>query len=91
MSKDPRILNITRGFRLKANQVYKAIENCSCTWVEKGVSVRDLTLAESIQMRNEQAKVREPLASMELPGLSYSGPQDYALIHAANEFVTSAV
>lgn len=71
MNPDPRILNLSRGFRLKRNQALKAIEQCACEWVEVGVSVRDLTLAESITKRNEQAKIREPLAEAEIPGLLY--------------------
>jgi hypothetical protein len=71
MSQDTRILNLTRGFRLKRNQALRAIEQCACAWVEINVSVRDLTIAESIQARNKQAAERELLAASELPGLVY--------------------
>ena len=71
MAPDPRILNLTRNFRLKRKQAERAIENCACAWVEFGVSVRDLTLAESIAARNKQASEREPLANAEIPGITF--------------------
>lgn len=91
MAQDPRVLNITRGFRLKRSQAYRGIENCAWTWVEVGVSVRDLTLEESMKTRNEQAKLREPLVYAEIPGLIFEGPLPTRndLIRAAHEFVTS--
>lgn len=91
MAEDTRILNITRGFRLKRSQAYRAIENGACAWVEVGVSVRDLTLAESIAVRNEQARLREPLEWAEIPGLMFDGPLPVRndLIRAAHEFVTT--
>lgn len=91
MAEDSRILNITRGFRLKRSQAYRAIENCACTWVEIGVSVRDLTLAEAISARNEQAKIREPLMYAELPDIMFKGPLPNRndLIRQAHEFVTT--
>lgn len=91
MQKDPRILNITRGFRLKPSQAYRAIENCACEWVDIGVSVRDLTLAESIQARNVQAKDREPLANAEIPGIMFDGKRNLDLVRAAHEFHSLAV
>lgn len=94
MAQDPRILNLTRNFRLKRKQAERAIENCACAWVEYGVSVRDLTLAEAIAARNKQATEREPLASAEIPGLLFEPPtraqasrhQEFALAAAANRF-----
>lgn len=86
MSKDPRILNITRGFRLKWKQAERAIENCACVWVEPGVSVRNLSLAESIEARHLRAKQQEPLPIAELPGLRYDHPQRFDLIRAAQQF-----
>ena len=84
-----RILNISRGFRLKPNQAYRAIENGACEWVEVGVSIKDLSLAESIAFRNKQAAVREPLEYAEIPGLKYTGPTNFELIKNAHEFATS--
>jgi len=89
-SNDTRILNITRGFRLKPSQALRAIENCSCVWVEVGISVRDLTLAESIQARNVQAKQREPLAHAEIPGLVFDGQRNTQLIRDAHVFFETA-
>lgn len=91
MTQDPRVLNLTRGFRLKRAQAFRAVENCACVWVEFGVSVRDLTIAEAIVARNIQAANREPLAHAELPGIMFDGLTDYGLVRAANEFVAQAV
>ena len=99
MAQDPRILNITRGFRLKRNQALKAIEQCACAWVEVNRTIRDLTLAESITARNQQAAEREPLAYAELPGITFKPPIGAQATHMievkrafeANEFFTAAV
>lgn len=78
MPKAHRVFNITRNFRLKFNQACKAVDSCACEWEEYGVSIRDLTLAESINARNQQAKARglasEVLGSNELPGLKFVPP-----------------
>ena len=74
MTNNFRVLNVTRGYSLKRRQALKAIENCAATWVEVGVSIRDLTLAESIAARNEQARLREPLAYAEIHGLRFDPP-----------------
>jgi very-short-patch-repair endonuclease len=60
MSKDPRVVNVTRGFRLSRNQALKAVENCSCAWVEVGVTVRNLNAAEAAEARKAQARLRKP-------------------------------
>lgn len=74
MPKDPRVLNVSRGFLLRFNQARKAVENCACAWVDHGVSIRDLTLAESIAARVLQAKDREPLPYAEVHGLRFDPP-----------------
>ena len=71
MSKNTRVSNVTRKFSLRFNQAQRAVELCACAWVEYGVSVRDLTLAEAIAARNCHAALREPLPCAELPGLLY--------------------
>lgn len=43
-------------------------------WVEYGVSVRSLTLPESIAARNDQASRREPLPFAEIPGIKFVPP-----------------
>ncbi len=55
MGSHIRVFNVTRQFWLKPKRALYAVEQCSAAWVEFGVSVRDLTLAESIAKRNEQA------------------------------------
>lgn len=69
-----RIVNIANGYRLKLSAALRAIEECSAAWVDPGVSIRSLTLAESIAARNEQAARREPLPYAEVPGLRFDPP-----------------
>lgn len=71
MTNNQRVFNVTRGFRMKHKQAVKAVEACACAWVDFGVSVRDLTLQEAIERRNEQARLRDPLPYAELVGLAY--------------------
>lgn len=88
MPNNPLVLNLTREYCLSFKQARKAVENCSARWEEYGVSIRDLTLAESIAARNEQAKKREGLVYWvegkdgkliekpyvaEIPGLTVTG------------------
>jgi hypothetical protein len=99
MSKNTRVLNISRGFRLRFNQAAKAVEQCAAAWVEYGVSIRDVTLAEAIALRNQQASQRVLLAYAELPGLVYEpclgGAEGYRqerrLAVEANFFAESGV
>jgi hypothetical protein len=74
MPKTPAVFNETRGFYLRLNQARKAVENCACAWVEYGLSVRDLTLSESIAARAQQAKNREPMPYSEVFGLKFDPP-----------------
>lgn len=71
MSGNSRVQNVSRGYSMKFRQALKAIEACACAWVEYGVSVRDLSLSESIAARNEQSQLREPLPLAEIHGLKY--------------------
>lgn len=88
-----KILNITRKYQIPYNQALRGIENCAFAWVEEGKSVRDLSLAESISRRNEQAKNAEPLPYAEVAGLTFKGPIpiDFNLIRQAHEFCANAV
>ena len=89
-----RILNITRGFRLKIGQVERGLANFAFAWVEIGVSVRDVQVDEARKMRMEQDRTCEPLSAAEIPGLSFEPPatgltasrNGYALVRAAHEF-----
>lgn len=79
---------------MKRNQALKAVENCACAWVEFGVSVRDLTLAESITARNHQAHTFERLPFAEQPGIIFRPTESaiaatragYHLVREANQF-----
>lgn len=97
MTNNSRVLNISRGFTLKYKQALRAIENCAAAWVDPGQSIRDVSLAESIAMRNKQAANREPLPNIELPGLIYepspanlaSSRRGYSLVRQAHEFAAA--
>lgn len=72
MTKNRRVFNLSRpGYTLKHRQAERAVAQCAAEWVEYGVSIRDLSLGESIAARNEQARLREPLPSAEIPGLTF--------------------
>ena len=86
-----RILHVDRGCYYRRGQALKGIENCAFAWVEEGVSIRNLTLAESIVARNEQANMREPLPYAELPHLRYEPAKRNEKQHfAGNELVWAA-
>ena len=95
MTKNHRVLNVTRGYSMKRGAAEKAIRECSATWVEYGISVRNLTIAEAITARNEQARLREPLAFAEVHGLRFDPPasgiaatkREGKLLWAAHDFV----
>lgn len=74
MSKSLSVFNETRGYSIRFKQALRAVENCACEWIEYGVSIRDLNLAESISARAEQAKLREPLPYSEVHGLRFEPP-----------------
>src|ERR1700757_2923239 len=75
MAKTLSVLNVSRGYSVRLNQARKAVEVCACAWVEPGVSIRDLTLRESIAARGEQAKLRESLPYAEVHGLTFEAPR----------------
>ena len=95
MASHFRVVNLSNGFRLKRSQAARAIENCSAKWVVPGVSIRSLTVAEAIQARNVQAKLREPLPYKEIHGLRYepsprgveASRREGLLVFQAHQFV----
>jgi hypothetical protein len=97
MASNARILNVTNGFRFKRTHAERAIDACSAVWVEYGVSIRNLTLAESIAARNDQARRREPLPLAEIHGLKFDPPisgivatgREGKLLWEAHDFVMS--
>lgn len=70
MSGNSRVRH-QRGHSMKFSQAIKGVANCALAWVEYGVSVRDLSVAEAIQARIEDARRREPLPFAEIPGLKF--------------------
>jgi len=97
MASRKRIYNIDRNCHYDLGVVMLGIENCAITWVEEGVSVRDLTEEEKIEarllqqaVRAQEAADREPLPGSEIPGLVYTGKTDYSLIREAHKFATNA-
>jgi len=76
MNINSRIYNVSREYYIKRKQALKGIDrDCTLAWVVEGESVRDLTLAESIAARNEQARLRDPLPYAEMFGLRFEGPK----------------
>jgi hypothetical protein len=70
-ANNARVTNVTRHFTLKHKQALRAVAECACAWVEYGVSIRDLTLAEATERRKERARWGESLAWAEQFGLTY--------------------
>jgi hypothetical protein len=94
MTNNFRVFNLTMKVWIKHRQAQKAVENCAATWVDPR-TIRQLTLAEAISARNEQARVREPLGYAEIPGLKVAGIADIhaemALAAEANRFFAEAL
>lgn len=77
--------------------------NCAAIWVEEGVSIRTMTLAESIEARRIQANRDEwlqgPLEFAEIPGFRFDPPasgvaatrREGKLVWDAHQFFMSAV
>lgn len=86
-----RVFNQSRSAYVKLRQAEQAVANCACAWVEFGVSVRDLSLKEAIAARNERARLQEPLACAEIPGLVYEpGPGREAAARAQKRLAFEA-
>lgn len=81
MSGNSRVQH-ERGYSMKFSQAVKGVANCALVWVKYGASVRDLSVAEAIQARNEQAAMREPLPLAEIPGLKFELPANMASVGA---------
>ena len=71
MAKTHRVFNVSRGIRLKLKQAETAVDVCAAVWVVFGVSIRDVSVAEAIALRNRRAAGLERLEYAELPGLVY--------------------
>lgn len=74
MIMNRRIWHETYQCWWKLERAERAMYNCAATWLEDGVSIRNLTIAEAIKARNEQARMREPLAYAEIHGLRFDPP-----------------
>jgi hypothetical protein len=77
-SSDTRILNLSRNCRLKRHQAESKISAGVAIWVERGLSIRELTIAEVIAYRIERANDAEThpggLAPSEVFGLVWQPP-----------------
>ena len=99
MASNKRILNLSTKRTIKRSQAIGRVEQCVSAWVEQGVSIRDLSLAESIALRSKQARESEELDRSELPGLTFKPPIGAQAAHVnemrmafdANRFYTEAV
>lgn len=99
MASHSRVFNLTSGCRIKRSQALGRIAHCLSEWVEPGVSIRNLTLAETVARRSAQARLEEPLPLAEIPGLIYrpsptaeiSTQHEQKLARIANQFAAEAV
>jgi len=98
MTKITRVFNVSRSYYLKHKRAVLGVENCAFAWVEFGVSVRDLSLAEAIAARSQQAKPHDPLPFAELPNCIFRWPGHEGEIHRermhaieANQFAAMSV
>lgn len=99
MTNNKLVFNVTRNYWIKRKTALNGIErDCNLAWVVDRESVRDLTLAEQIAARNEQAKMREPLPYAEVAGLRFDPPtsgviatrRENSLLWAAHDFMRTA-
>ena len=81
MASSARVCNIANGFPMKLSKIRRRVEQCLSTFVDDNGDTkreteyyRDLSLAETVRARSEQARLREPLEYAELPGLRFDHP-----------------
>lgn len=91
MSCQPKVINLTTGWKIKRAQANRRVEQCLSEWVDRGTSIRDLTLCEMVAARSEQSRLRAPIAHAEIPGIKVTGiSQNFGLVRAANSFAANA-
>lgn len=61
MASNTRVINLTSGCRIKRSQARNRVEQCLSVWIDDGFTIRDLSLAERVTARKEQAKLEEGL------------------------------
>lgn len=96
MASHTKVVNLTDGRHIKRSQAMGRVEQCISEWIEENVSIRDLTLRESIARRSEQARLNVPLANAEIPGVVFEPPanaqaatrREHQLLAEANAFAT---
>jgi len=92
------VFNATTRCHVKLSQAKKWIADGSYAWVVQFKTIRSLSLQERVAKRSEIARLQEPLAFAEIPGLIFQPPiQSQAthrtgihLVRAANQFASSA-
>ena len=98
MASNTRILNLSNGRHIKRGQALGRVAQCISEWVEPNVSIRDLTLRESIAKRSELATLTVALASAEIPGVVFEPPlsaqaatrEEHRLLAEANAWAAGA-
>ena len=99
MASNARILNLSNNRTVKRSQAIGRVEQCISVWVERNVSIRDLSNSERIQARSIQAREQLELEHAELPGITYQpaiGAQaayaiERRMSYEANRFYTEAI
>jgi hypothetical protein len=79
MTSNRRIWHETYQCWWKRSRVERAIENCAAVWCEGGTTIRNATVQEAIQLRNEQAAHRDlgqqVLGRNDIHGLTFERPK----------------
>lgn len=105
MRHSNRVYNLTRKCSLDLHQALTRIEGGTAAWVEAGRTFRELTLAEVMFLRAQQAERAQewnsPYRGMsnELPGLKWEPPTAdrykfrarFPLLRAAHEILAATV
>ena len=88
MGTHAKVLNTTSNMHIKRSQALRRIDQCISTWVDS-FTIRDLSLAERVQYRSEQARLQQGLEYFvegkdgklvakpffaEIPGLKFEPP-----------------
>jgi hypothetical protein len=98
MASEARVYNVTRRYYIKHQKAVLGVKNCAFAWVKYGLTVRSLTLAESIAARQAQVTTPDPLPLAELPNCIFRWPGHEGEIHRermhaieANQFAAMSV
>ena len=76
MASSARVQNLTANSEVKIGQARRWVESGVFAWVEVGVSIRKLSVAEMAAERSRLSQELEPFPRVELRGLVTRGIED---------------